>query len=114
MELRPKDLYIVLEYLRRGGKVKIEGRTYVWLDNYITHETDTHIFSIDGLAIETRSYSAGEDWMDPNSGTLFYMGCKDMTLHGFINLINIMDFAEFTRICQELKAQLDKEGQTHI
>jgi hypothetical protein len=114
MDLRPRDIYIVLEYLRRGGKVKMDGRTYVWLNNQVVNETATHVYTIDGLAIEGRKYQAGEDIMDPHAGEPHYMGANDMPINMLLEHINNIDFAEFARIAQELRVQFDKEGKLHI
>jgi hypothetical protein len=108
--LDPNRIHIVLEYLKRGGKVRMDGRTYVWLDNKQVGESETHIFVIDGLAIEGRKYKSGEDWEDPTAGEVHYMGQKDMSISYFFELINNIERAEMVRISTGLKRMITEEN----
>lgn len=114
MELSVGKLGIILDYLKRGGKVKMEGRTYVWLNNQVVNETETATYYIDGLAIEGRSYGPGEDWEDPTAGKPHYIGGRDITLNYFIHLTNNIEQEEFVRVCQDLYRLRQEENNSRF
>ncbi|QIW88761.1 hypothetical protein P59_164 [Bacillus phage P59] len=103
MKISVSRISMVLEYLQRGGKVYYDGRTYVWLNEKVVRETETEMWVIDGLAIEGRSYSPGEDWEDPAAGKPHYMGQKDMPIQQFFAMIEDIPRDEMVRIIRDLK-----------
>ena len=83
-----RKLAIVKEYLVNGGEVTIEGRTYVWLDNYVTREEvnrdgSIEYMGIDGLAIKAERYNSGTGETKPH-----YLGMTDMPLGWYQELVN--------------------------
>lgn len=52
-----RKIGLLMDYLQAGGEVEIDGRTWVWLDNYITQTSvdrnlETQYWGINGLAIK--------------------------------------------------------------
>lgn len=82
-----RKIGLLLDYLQDGGEVEIDGRTWVWLDNYVTREEvdeycEIQRFGIDGLAIKGVSIDT-----KTNTETPHYLGQTDIPLHAFINLV---------------------------
>lgn len=103
MALNAFRVYVVLEYLQRGGKVELDGRTYVWLDNYIVRETEDQLWVIDGLATEGVKFRAGEDWNDPAAGEPHYMGQGDTPISQFLKMVDEIPDEKFHEICSALQ-----------
>jgi len=80
-----RNALIVLEALQEGMEVEIGGVTYVWLDNYVTHEIDGVPYGINGMA--------SKHWVQLPDGTrkTKYMG-RDMPLNAFVAMCN--EFSE--------------------
>jgi hypothetical protein len=102
MKFNPARVFTVLDYMQRGGKLYMDGRTWVWLDNHVVRETDTETWVIDGLAIEGRSYKVNEDWNDPTQGKPHFLGQRDLTLHTFIQMVEELPFDEYKHVCLKL------------
>ncbi|AIW03242.1 hypothetical protein CPT_Mater85 [Bacillus phage Mater] len=108
MKIDVTKLAIVMDYLQRGGEVYYEGRTLVWLDEHTVREDATQRWVIDGLAIKTRKYEAGEDYEDPTKGEVFYMG-HDMPVSALVQWTNNLSPIEFQRVARELTKLRSKE-----
>jgi hypothetical protein len=103
MKVSVSRVSTILEYLQRGGKVNYDGRKYVWLDRKVVRETEDEQWVIDGLAIEGRSYSVGDDMTDPEAGKPYYMGQRDMPIESFFHMIEDIPREEMVRILRELR-----------
>lgn len=101
--------FLLLEYMKRGGKVKIDGRTWVWLNKEVVRETDTETWVIDGLATEGRRYGPGEDWNDPTAGKPHYMGQRDMSLMYWLELVDSIPADEMKALYRELQEMVKSE-----
>jgi hypothetical protein len=92
---------LVLHYLSKGGELRHNGQVWVWLDNHVTKETETHQYVIDGLAVQMTKYVFAKD-STGFVGEPFYVGQDDMTLKAFIKMIDSIDQEEIDRIRKEL------------
>ena len=108
MKVEMSRLAIVVEYLQNGGEVNYDGQTFVWLDDYVTRETPEEQWVIDGLAVKSRKYKAGEDYNDPNAGEVHYMGMSDMSVNLFFEIINDIPRDEMVRIIRDFKRQREE------
>ncbi|MDR4436103.1 hypothetical protein [Bacillus tequilensis] len=86
---------VFIDFLRAGNEVVVDGHTYVWLDNHVSMETETHQYIIDGLAIKTYPWNNQKD-------TVHYIGASRKTLDDLIDLVNKIDYHEFVRMYTEL------------
>lgn len=82
-----RKMNLLIDYLQAGGEIEIEGRTYVWLDNYVTHTTtndngELEYWGIDGLAIKGVKIDGSTGKESPH-----YMGQGGMPFQTFIHLI---------------------------
>lgn len=84
MMTNEKKMALTIQYLKAGGEIDINGKTFVWLDNHVIEETETALHVIDGLAIKGRSYNGLKDEV----GTVCYLGQSNIPLHQFIQLID--------------------------
>lgn len=71
-----------------GMEVKLDGRIYVWLENYPTQVIGGEQYGIDGLAIKGESFKAGQP-IEEGKGEVHYMG-SDMSLTRFIKSCEAM------------------------
>lgn len=79
---------IVLRALIQGMEVELDGRTYVWLDNFPTQVIGGQQYGIDGLAIKGESFKAGQP-IEEGKGEPHYMG-SDMSFTRFVKLCESM------------------------
>lgn len=100
----PMKVAFVLDYLHRGGELRMDGSTFVWLHNEKVGESETHEFFIDGLARKgvRTNLSTGEE-------SPYYMGCKDMTLPYFFRILEEIDPTEYADML--FKLQRMREGE---
>jgi len=100
----PMKVAFVLDYLHRGGELRIGQTTFVWLHNEKVGEPETHEYFIDGLArkMTSTNLSTGEE--SPH-----YMGCKDMTLPYFFDILDNIEPAVYTEML--FKLQRMREGK---
>jgi len=100
----PMKVALVLDYLHRGGELRIGQTTFVWLHNEKVGESETHEYFIDGLArkMTSTNLSTGEE--SPH-----YMGCKDMTLPYFFDILDNIEIAVYTEMLVNLKQM--REGK---
>lgn len=110
MKVSVNRLATVMEYLQRGGELRIDGQVFVWLDDQVVKETDTHTYHIDGLARKLKQYSSSEKWEDPNAGADYFMGCGDMAIEHFFKMINDIPSTEMVRILRDLKEMRAETG----
>lgn len=101
----PMKVAFVLDYLHRGGELRIDGSTFVWLHNEKVGESETHEFFIDGLArkMTKTDLSTGEE--SPH-----YMGCKDMTLPYFFQILDEINHNEYTSMLVKLKRMREEQA----
>ncbi|AMO25919.1 hypothetical protein Thu_191 [Bacillus phage Thurquoise] len=99
----PMKVAFVLDYLHRGGELRIGATSFVWLLNEKVGESETHEYFIDGLArkLTKTDLSTGEE--SPH-----YMGCKDMNLTYFFELLEEIDPMEYADML--FKLQRMREG----
>jgi hypothetical protein len=88
----------LIDYLKEGGEVTIDGRTYVWLHNHVTQVIGDTVYGIDGLAIKGVCISNGEE--KPH-----YMGQTDMPLSYLLTLVNQITEEQWVGICASLVLQ---------
>jgi hypothetical protein len=86
---------VFLDYLKEGNEVTVDGYTYVWLDNHVTRETETHKYIIDGLAYKMYPWNNKPD-------ELHYVGAASITLQQLIKLVEKIDYNEFARMYEVL------------
>lgn len=82
-----RKIGLLIDHLQAGNEVKVNGRTYVWLDNHITRTTtdengNPQHWGIDGLAIKGIQINSQTKEEKPH-----YMGQSDMPIHAFIQLV---------------------------
>ena len=92
----------VLSALLNGQEVSIHGKTYVWLNNKVIEETDTHQKTINGLAIKGKTFKSGQDIRDWSSGEDTYLGVGNMPINTFITMCEVLSDEEFVRITNHL------------
>lgn len=73
---------LFIDYLKAGNEFLVEGQTYVWLDNHVVKETETHQYVIDGLAIKMYDFKDNE----PS-----YIGASDKTIQSLVDLVDKID-----------------------
>ncbi|AEW47122.1 hypothetical protein BCP78_0115 [Bacillus phage BCP78] len=103
LKVEPTKVALVLDFLHRGGELKVEGATYVWLNNMKVRETETHEYFIDGLARKLTSLDLETKKEEP-----YYIGCRDMELTYFFKVINdipAMTYVEMLKKLKEMRAQ---------
>ena len=93
-----KKVSLVLDYLKNGSEMKVGGRTYVWLDNYVVREEvqedgTVESFGIDGLALKALSYDTATGETTPH-----YIGQQDMTLVDFLQLVDELEEEDWVGI----------------
>lgn len=93
-----RKVALFLEYLQEGGEATVDGRTYVWLDNYVTDVINGVAYGINGLAIKGVSISNGVE--KPH-----YMGQTDMPLSYLLNLVEQITEKDWVGICGSLALQ---------
>ena len=76
-----KKLITVLDALRDGAEVKMDGKTYVWLKKpVVTRVIGGVEYGIEGLAVKSKSFTGDQDPNDWESGTDTYMGANEIPL----------------------------------
>ncbi|AMB18743.1 hypothetical protein BH780_gp160 [Bacillus phage Eldridge] len=102
MKIDAAKMYFVLMYLQQGGRVYYEGRSLVWLDNYVVREDEKQQWIINGFAIEVQSYKSTKDVGNPEAcSTTSYLG-HDMSFSQFVKWVNNMSPVEYNRIIRKL------------
>lgn len=100
---RKVDLFT--RYLKKGGEVKVDGRTWVWLDNHITDEVTLadgtiQYYGIDGLAIKSTCYDTVTKETTP-----YYMGQSDISLAMMTEIVNGVSEVDWVGITGSLALQ---------
>ncbi|AXQ67673.1 hypothetical protein KIOSHI_192 [Bacillus phage Kioshi] len=100
----PMKVAFVLDYLHRGGELRMDGSTFVWLHNEKVGESKTHEYFIDGLARKLTSKN-----LQTGVETPHYMGCKDMTLPYFFSILDEIEPTVYTEMLVNLQQM--REGK---
>lgn len=93
-----RKMGLLIDHLQAGGEVKIDGYTWVWLDNHVTHTTtdeqgETVYWGIDGLAIQSMRIS------DTEEESPHYMGQGDMPLQAFVKMVGKVTEEDLLGMC---------------
>jgi len=93
-----RKIGLLIDHLQAGGEVKIDGYTWVWLDNYVTRTTtnendETTYWGIDGLAIKSMRIS------DTEEESPHYMGQGDMSIQAFTKMVGKVTEEDWLDMC---------------
>lgn len=94
-----RKIGLLIDHLQAGGEVKVDGYTWVWLDNHIlrtaTDENgEPEHWGIHGLAIKSVRISGRTGEESP-----FYMGQGDMQLQAFLRIVGKVTEEDWLGMC---------------
>lgn len=92
---------VLLDYLRAGNEVEIDGATYVWLDKKVVREDEEYQYIIDGLAIKMYPWTN-------KPGEVHYVGASHISVGSLVEMVSKFSYDEFVSMYNALEERGDR------